>query len=773
MTGAACLDASDARSTGDRMLRLMRFARSVGTARWLLVITYLGVLSLPGNGFHPWIGTALGVLSEIVPAITCCWAIRDAGARRREICVIALGMSGYALGASFLLIIGTAGRAIPFPSIADIGFTGFYLTAIAAVVLAVRRELRQSYRALWMDGLLGAFGAATVLAVVLGPVVSQASGNRLQITVLVAYPLFDLVLIAVVVGIAALQRLRVRAHWIPLLLGLALFATADVIYALRTSHGTYSVGTPLDGIWAVGMILISMWAQADAPAESDEGDAPAALAVPALATLAGLAVLVTASRTSVSFLAVGLAAVTLIAAAARTQLAFQQLLRVADLRRQAVTDDLTGLPNRRAFYAHTSQSLSPRTGATRALLLLDLDRFKEVNDSLGHQVGDRLLLNVSHRLTQQFRDVDFLARLGGDEFAVLLHDVDRVEALAVAVKVREALSAPFSLEGIAVSLDASIGISLFPEHGEDLGLLLRRADVAMYRSKRAANGPHVYTSSDDTHGETKLRTLQQLRTALGEKQFVLHYQPKVDLSTGGVHGVEALVRWPHPARGLLFPDSFLDLVEEGGLMPRLTHQVLELALDQVSRWSAQGRDLTVAVNLSASSLLNIELPQQVNALLAERNLPANRLQLEITEEFLMDDRVRARDILSRLRSSGVQISIDDFGTGYSSLSYLRELPIDELKLDRSFVFPMADDTRAAALVNSTIALAHSLGLRMVAEGVENGAALSELTRNGCDQAQGYYLCKPVPADELDRWLTRRTETVRPTVGPPRGESATR
>jgi EAL domain-containing protein (putative c-di-GMP-specific phosphodiesterase class I) len=272
----------------------------------------------------------------------------------------------------------------------------------------------------------------------------------------------------------------------------------------------------------------------------------------------------------------------------------------------------------------------------------------------------------------------------------------------------------------------------------------------------------LYGSGDYTDGAARLAMVEELRTAVGTDQLVLHYQPKVDLATGDVHAVEALVRWDRSRRGLLYPDAFLDLVEESGLMPALTRVVLAAALDQVAAWHADGQQLTVAVNLSASSLADVDLPEEIAAMLAERGVPPQALLLEVTEEFLMADRGRARDILTRLRDSGVQISVDDFGTGYSSLSYLRDLPIDELKLDRSFVFPMADDARAAALVASIIGLAHSLGLRIVAEGVETDVAYTELTRLGCDQAQGYFMSRPVPAAELDHWLSNRRTLDQPT-----------
>ena len=279
--------------------------------------------------------------------------------------------------------------------------------------------------------------------------------------------------------------------------------------------------------------------------------------------------------------------------------------------------------------------------------------------------------------------------------------------------------------------------------------------MAMYRAKSTHCGHHVYLNDDDSHGEERLRTLEELRVALREDQLVLHYQPKIDLSNGAVRGVEALVRWVHPLRGLLFPDAFLVLVEEAGMMPAMTQIVFEKALDQAAIWQQQGRPLSVAVNLSASSLVDDELPERIDAMVAERGLSPSVLVLEVTEDFLMADRDRARAILTRLRATGVRISVDDFGTGYSSLAYLRDLPIDELKLDKSFVMPMANDPHATALVASTIDLAHSLGLRMVAEGVENSIAYADLSGYGCDVAQGFYMSRPIPAAELDEWLARR------------------
>jgi len=443
----------------------------------------------------------------------------------------------------------------------------------------------------------------------------------------------------------------------------------------------------------------------------------------------------------------------------------------------ATHDALTGLANRRGLYTDAQARLATAPDRRRALLLLDLDKFKEVNDSLGHQAGDQLLVEVGARLRGQLRGGELLARLGGDEFAVLVEDAGLDEASSVAKDLRARLAEPFTplaglsaLGSLTLHSTVSIGIARFPDDGLDLSSLLRKADIAMYKAKVSGAGHHVYDDVDNADGAARLRTIDELQDAMTGRQLVLHYQPKVDLATGGVHAVEALVRWQHPTRGLLYPDAFIDLVEVSGMMRAMTRLVLETALDQAVTWQAQNQPLTIAVNLSASSLVDDALPEEVFAMLATRGVPPAALQLEITEDFLMADRERARKILTRLRAEGVQISIDDYGTGYSSLSYLRDLPVDELKLDKSFVLPMTDDARAAALVSSSIDLAHSLGMRMVAEGVETDLAYDELVRLGCDQAQGYFISKPVPAAQLEHWLRNRPAIEQPTHSPPRGLS---
>ncbi|TFD45760.1 bifunctional diguanylate cyclase/phosphodiesterase [Cryobacterium sp. TMT1-2-1] len=722
-------------------------------AMGILLGAYIGGLVLHGDGFSFLVDGVLALLTQWVPVAVFWLASLRTRFRRPEILLAAAAVTSSALGETYYVLALDGAAAAPFPSWADVGYLLFYPLMLAALASLVRREARGLAWPVVLDGAVGSLGAAAVLAVLLGPIlVSAAAGpSALAVAVAVAYPLFDLLLVAAVVGIAATHGLDIGRRWGLLVLGLFVYAAADVAYALLELEGRYAVGTLLDASWPIGLALITLWVEGTVRRGSHGRTSAStpALAVPAVAVLAALGVLILGSRIPLSVLALVLASGTMGLAA--VPLIFRQRL----LRRQAGTDELTGLPNRRRLYAEVPVRLVAAPDRPRALLLLDLDRFKEVNDSLGHDVGDELLVQVGQRLSSHLRGSDLLARLGGDEFAVLLDDTGYLRSVAVAVGLQEALAEPFTLAGIALTVDVSIGVALFPDQGTDLGTLLRRADLAMYRAKDARSGHHVYVSDDDTHGDNRLRTLEDLRTALSTDELILHYQPKVDLATGAVHGAEALVRWNHPARGLLYPDAFLGLVEEAGLMPELTCLVLGQALDQAARWQEQGTPLTVSVNLSASSLKNAELPERIIAMVEARALPPQALMLEITEEFLMADRDKARTILTRLRGGGIRIAIDDFGTGYSSLAYLRELPIDELKLDRSFVMPMSGDPRAAALVAGAINLAHSLGLRMVAEGVEDAAAYDELVGYGCDHAQGFHLSRPVPAAELDLWLAGR------------------
>ncbi|MFB1042807.1 putative bifunctional diguanylate cyclase/phosphodiesterase [Streptomyces chrestomyceticus] len=446
---------------------------------------------------------------------------------------------------------------------------------------------------------------------------------------------------------------------------------------------------------------------------------------------------------------------------------------------EQLRDPLTGLPNRQWLLERTWTALddAERIGARSALVLIDLDRFRSVNDTLGHLAGDRLLLQIADRLRHALPRGAEVARLGGDEFAVLLPTADSLtSAQRVARNLVAALGSPLDLDGLTLVLEASAGVAVFPDHALDAEGLLRRADVAMYQAKRDRSGVEVYEAKRDGNTPDRLGLLGDLRRALDAGDVELHYQPKVGFD-GHVAGLEALVRWVHPERGRVPPDEFIAIAESSGLMPRLTEYVLETALAQVARWRKSGLEVPVAVNVSPRDVHTPGFAGAVAARLARHQVPPGSLQLEITEHVLLEDPQRAADTLAGLTGHGVKMSLDDFGTGYSSLVHLRRLPVSELKIDRSFVARLAVDNEDAEIVRCTLDLAHSLGLLVVAEGVEDDETWERLRDLGCDAVQGWLVAAAMPPDETTAWLRARgergwqREAERPAVEP-RHERAT-
>ncbi|MFJ6836686.1 putative bifunctional diguanylate cyclase/phosphodiesterase [Streptomyces sp. NPDC091209] len=424
---------------------------------------------------------------------------------------------------------------------------------------------------------------------------------------------------------------------------------------------------------------------------------------------------------------------------------------------EQLRDPLTGLPNRQWLLERTWTALddAERIGARSALMLIDLDRFRSVNDTLGHLAGDRLLLQIADRLRLALPRGAEAARLGGDEFAVLLPVADSTtSATRVARNLVAALGSPLDLDGLTLVLEASAGLAVFPDHALDAEGLLRRADIAMYQAKRDRTGVEVYESKRDSNTPDRLGLLGDLRRALDTGDVELHYQPKVRFD-GQVAGLEALVRWVHPERGKVPPDEFIAIAESSGLMPHLTEYVLETALGQVARWRAQGLYVPVAVNVSPRDVHTPGFAGAVAARLARHGVPPGALQLEITEHVLLEDPQRAADTLAALTAHGVKMSLDDFGTGYSSLVHLRRLPVSELKIDRSFVARLAVDTEDAEIVRCTVDLAHSLGLLVVAEGVEDDETWERLRDLGCDAVQGWLVAAAMPPEEATAWLLAR------------------
>ncbi len=425
---------------------------------------------------------------------------------------------------------------------------------------------------------------------------------------------------------------------------------------------------------------------------------------------------------------------------------------------QALHDGLTGLPNRTLFRDRIEQSLhrARRADGTLAVLMLDLDRFKDVNDSLGHAAGDALLVEIGRRLDGMLRASDTVARLGGDEFGVLLPDPTSVgDVITAARRVRAAIQEPVIVQGLPLSVDASIGIALFPRDGLEVETLLKHADGAMYHAKQENVGVAFYEASRHDDDPVRLTLVGELRRALEDHELTLHYQPKASLADGSVSSVEALLRWQHPERGLVPPDQFIPIVQQTGLIMPLALYVVDEALRQCRAWLDGGLRLAVAVNLSTRNLMDADFPPQVETLLARHGVGGELLEIEITESAVLADPARTRQVLERLAALGIRVSIDDFGTGYSSLAHLRRLPVDEIKVDRSFVSGMDRDEDDATIVRSTIELGRSLGLDVVAEGVETQAVWDRLAALGCTYAQGYHLSRPVPAGELAEWCAAR------------------
>jgi diguanylate cyclase (GGDEF)-like protein len=429
---------------------------------------------------------------------------------------------------------------------------------------------------------------------------------------------------------------------------------------------------------------------------------------------------------------------------------------------QATHDALTGLPNRARFLGRVSHAIAASKrlaakgngpGPAVGMIVMDVDRFKDVNDTLGHHFGDQLLIEIGRRLEQTVGTVDKVARFGGDEFAVKFTTADSRDATDIAARVSTAFDAPFALGDVSIDVNASLGIAVYPDHADDADTLMKRADIAMYEAKKNQSGLAVYQAGSDEHSLRRLSLMMELRSAIAGDELELYYQPKIDLATARVVHAEALVRWNHPRHGVMRPDEFIPLAEQSGKIGLITKWAIRKAIAQCAAWRREGLDLTVAVNLSALDLFDSELPTFISGLLSDAELPAAKIVLEITESAVMKDATYAQKILTDLKRRGLCLAIDDFGTGYSSLAHLKRLPVDELKIDKSFVLNLSEKAiDDMVIVRSTIELAHNMGLVVIAEGVETLEAWQILKRLGCDMAQGYYMSRPLTVAALGEWL---------------------
>jgi diguanylate cyclase (GGDEF)-like protein len=715
-----------------------------------------------------WLTSAVYILVGVVV----CWrALRTTWARRSWM-IFAVGISVYGLGNVLWAAWVEHLPNPPIPSICDGMWLTLYPASYAGIVGLARLRERRVPARMWLDGLVAGLGIAAIgAAIVVRPVLASVSGDTAAIVTEMAYPICDLMLAALVVGVLALGGWRLNRMWAMLGIGFIALAVADCMYALQVAGGATAPSSMTNTTYDLGVLLLALAAwQPEAAPQTDTVPTGAVLGIPAAFAVSALGLLLYDHFNRLDPLAFVLAMLTILAAIARTALTFRDVRALAETRRQALTDDLTSMPNRRHFLRCVRDAILATNvaGGSVALLLVDLDHFKELNDTLGHDAGDKLLCQVGERLRAVLRGSDTAARLGGDEFGVVLSDAaDEASATAVAEKILRALGEPFPIKDVGLRVTASIGIARFPEHAENDEQLMQHADVAMYDAKAARSGYACYARERDKHSLERLTLASELSRALEAGEIEAHFQPKARAECGTIVGVEALVRWCHPERGLIGPAEFVTVAEQAGLGRALTRRMLELALGQLRRWRDAGLAIHVAVNTTVADLQDTQFPAEVAAMLAKHGLPPEALMLEVTENMVLADPVRVGDVLAQLGELGLGLSLDDFGTGFSSLAHLKALPVGEVKIDRSFVGRMTSDPVDAAIVRATIQLAHSIGIRVVAEGIEDEETWRSLVANRCEMVQGYALSRPLPAQELEGLLR-----AKPSLAPAARPSAT-
>ena len=735
----------------------------------VLLAALLGCAALFATGTGPrpegtaWVVVYDGVLYNgvyVLGALVCVSAARRTPAERVAWWAMATGLSIAVVGNLGYSIASVRETTPDFPSSGDVATLLAFVPVYVALIALLRSRTPRSSASTWLDGIIGALGTGSLaVALLLGSAETAPAGGSAVVVAGLVYPLTGILLLTLIGVVGGVLGLRRDPVILLLLGGVAVNLAGDIAYATLAPGGDFDAGGPLDLLFVAGVVLVASGAHLSRPGLRDRRRAPQAarvgwqvVAVPLGCSAASLLVLALGSTGPFAELARWFAAGCIAASLARSAVTCRELLDFHAVREEARTDELTGLPNRRALYARAEPMVAAASrGEPGALLLLDLDGFKAVNDSLGHQAGDALLQQVALRLQSALRPQDLLARLGGDEFAVLLPGTDLEEAQARAGLLHGLLLRPFTVDGARLHVGGSIGVSTTPVPAASVEELLRCADIAMYAAKGGHGGVQVYVPDpEDTCGDL-LRTMDELRRGLADGELVVFLQPQVSLVDGTVVGVEALVRWQHPIRGLLLPADLLPAAVQAGLLRPLTDVVLELALAAAARWWPF-HEVPVSVNLAAANVTDLDLPEKVTRALVRHGLPAQALTLELVEDTLMANPERARTVLGELRQVGVRTSIDDYGTGYSSLAYLRHLATDELKLDRSLTADVDREPRATAFVRHTVALAHDLGLRLVAEGVEDLATGRMLAELGCDVAQGYAIARPMPVEDFLGWL---------------------
>jgi len=653
---------------------------------------------------------------------------------------------------------------LPSPAPSDYPYLAFYVLLAIALVALTQRGRGVVDRSTMLDGVITGLGVAAVaVALWFEPILDQ-SGNLAAVVVAVAYPLLDVVMIVTLVAGLAPQRYRPTWSMSFLMAGIALFLLGDVVYLNQIAANTYVVNTGMDATWAIGIVLIAVaaWCPSDHRREHRSRPATGLTAIPTGVGVLALGVLAFAVAGRGTALASALAVVTLALVLLRTLMTVRDLRSAHVSHLEARTDDLTGLANRRAFSERLDAATTEPVRGRLSVLVVDLDGFKEVNDSLGHPVGDDLLRQVSHRFDRCLPRGTALARIGGDEFGILHPQTDGLE---LAGRLIGTLASPFTVDGVAIRVGASVGVAHWPDHGRTRADLLRAADVAMYLAKRRGTGPVTYATEDDPHSREALALVEDLHVAIENRDLDLHYQPVINVRTNAVVGIEALARWIHPTRGRIEPDQFIPLAEQSGKIGKLTRAVIEVGVSDLARLRANGFDLDLSINISGHDLVDEHLTHYVVDTLHAYRTPTSTLILEITETALAADHERAERTVRQLRERGIRIAIDDFGVGYSSMSQLLEMPFDELKVDRRFV-STDGSAKARAILGATAAVGRALGVEVVAEGIETEADMNLVVATRADKAQGFLISPALPIHELQRFLILRAETIRPLPGTP-------
>jgi len=685
----------------------------------------------------------LAVLSWLTTAIV---AQR---ARRKSLTILLLAVLLWASGSAILN--ATAKPDLTkFPSPGEWLFLGSYV-GLAAYLLTDHSHRISRTLTTWLEAtvICGATGclAGTLL---LSPVATEYSRNGVALLLALLYPLIDIALGLLVVAQVALRGREDLRQSIALVIAFALFTYADVHFVGDLDSGVYDSSVINDTCYGIAFALIASSAcrvRSSTPSTLPRRQHPAVLLSAGVIALLVLALRPTGS---VGKYLVIVALITLTAVGGRLVVALRDANRAAEAFALSRSDDLTQLPNRRAVLALMEERLDSHQPLS--LMILDLDGFKDVNDTLGHPAGDTVLQLIAHRMRAALAPEIMIARLGGDEFATVMPTSDPIDAMEAAQAVLRAVHQPLTVDGVALVIDASIGITVRSSRDTISTQLLRRADVAMYQAKVTRSGALLYDAHYDDFSREKLQIAEELRKGIQYGQLRLWYQPQIDAGTRRVSGLEALVRWQHPRDGLLSPVTFLPAARRAGLMSALSAEVVRIAIEDLKRWRASGLDPQVAINCAPPELMSGAFLPTLYAAMREANVPARSIVIEVTEDSFINEPERAREVLQDIRRHGLQISIDDYGTGFSSLSYLRDLPVQELKIDRSFITGIRNDPRSRMIVASTLQMAQALELRTVAEGVEDSATAAELVAMGVDVMQGYYLARPMQADQVEAWL---------------------